>query len=239
MNGKNSKAILAFPGIGNVATITASYILRKTKHSTINVLRSNHMPAILINDDSNDFVLPSVKIEKTVNKDSNTTLYIGDSQPATDQGVYELSKTIVDLCKQNHIKQLLILGGIGLEVEPEKPDVYQIANNPNMAKELARCGAKDGASKRVNVVLGLSGVVYGVANQEGINASLLLAETSGMPGYLGLRAAYKLTNIVSKYTGLKIDTRELREEIEHPDAKTSDGELSYDKDEIERIHYIG
>ena len=65
----------------------------------------------------------------------------------------------------------------------------------------------------VGPIVGVSGLLIGLAAQRKMNAVCLLAETYGHPMYLGIKGARELLRVLDKNLGLKLNLKKLEKEI--------------------------
>ncbi|MCW1294032.1 MAG: PAC2 family protein [Candidatus Parvarchaeota archaeon] len=205
---EGSRVIVAFPGIGSVSILAANYILKNMKHDTIFSIYSDDMPAILLND-SDGFRLPAVRFINLKAKEK-TILCYGDSQPNTDSGAYKLSKDIIDTLKSGKAKEVIALGGIGIKGERKRDISYYMSNSKEAAQKLEKLKATDKLNERVNVIFGMTGLIYGMAQRAGLTASMLLVEANSAPGYMDTNASARMVRLLSGYLDLDVDLKGLR-----------------------------
>src|SRR3989338_5500682 len=68
-------------------------------------------------------------------------------------------------------------------------------------------------------IVGVSGLLLGLAEQRKIDAISFLAETYGHPMYLGIKGAREILNVLNKKLNLKVDTEKLDKEIKDVEAE--------------------
>ena len=66
----------------------------------------------------------------------------------------------------------------------------------------------------IGPIVGVSGLLVGLAKRRNINAIALLAETYSHPLYLGIKGAREVIKILNKKINLGVDLKELDGEIE-------------------------
>ena len=143
-------------------------------------------------------------------------------------------------------KELVTLGGVALRHEPKVPKVYVTGNDQKIVEYYAKgTHGKTNIYGLVGPVIGVSGVLPGLARQRGIRAASLLAETYGHPLHLGLRGAQEILKILKKKLGLSIDIEQLEKEIGEIENEMKHQELTAHKARVMRmkrgqdINYIG
>ncbi len=219
-------AIITFPGIGNVGMIVSQYLLNNFKTKLINKIYSNELPAMLINSDGN-FKLPAINEYKIDNRE--IFLYVGDAQPSTEKGVYNLSKILTYRIKKQKIKEVIAIGGIGLDEEIMNPKLFMISNDNKIKNKLSSFGIRV-ANKNINVVFGMIGTIFGILSEEKIRSSIILSETSNQFGYIEFNGARKIIEFLSKYLNFKINFKIEQAKIKDKKQET---QINY------QSHYIG
>src|SRR3989344_1884733 len=100
---------------------------------------------------------------------------IGDVQPIDEPSCYEFCELIIDILAQHKGKELITLGGIGLQKIPKKPKVFITGTNKSYVKTFPH--ASDKIYGVVGPIIGVTGVLLGVAQRKKIPAVALLAQT--------------------------------------------------------------
>ena len=80
--------------------------------------------------------------------------------------------------------------------------------------------------------------MFGIAKQKRLKAAIILAETCGVPGYIGLNATKSLIEALSKYLGIKIDTKDINGAISTVRTRAHEYDTPLKADEPTR-HYLG
>ncbi|MCG2717633.1 MAG: PAC2 family protein, partial [Nanoarchaeota archaeon] len=136
------------------------------------------------------------------------------------------------------------MGGIGLQRIPEKPTVYCTSNNKDIIKKYKHTNLNSNIYGVVGPIIGVSGLLIGLAKQRNIQAIALLAETFGHPTYLGIKGARAILKILNKKLSLGLELDELDNEITEieKDIKTKTkqlGMLQKQKGNKNDLSYIG
>lgn len=221
--------IEGLPGIGNVGKIVVDYIIEELKAEKIMDFFSYCLPNSVFVNEENLVSLPRLELYYAKQKGQDYLFLSGDVQPATEEGSYSFTELILDIAEKHKCKEIITLGGIGLAEIPVKPDVYCAANDAKFVTKFIKAGAKKEVYGVVGPIMGVSGLLVGLAAQRKINATALLAETLGHPMYLGIKEAKVSIEIISKVYGLKISTKELDKEIkamESEDGEEHDSKIS-------------
>jgi len=237
--------IEGLPGIGNVGKVVVDYLIEKLNAKKIGSLFSYDLPNSVFVNSKNLVQLPSIDLFHVVIKNKDFLFLTGDAQPSTERASYELSETIISFLDGLATKEIITLGGIGLEEIPDKPKVFVTGNNKSLIKELSVVGANKKIFGIVGPIVGVSGLLLGLTK---IPAGALLVETFAHPMYIGLKEAKELMKVISKKYSFKIDYKDLDEEISLVEEELETSKTKNDKNKKVRygktrlnkdLHYIG
>ena len=211
---KNPILIEGLPGIGNVGKVAIDFIIEALDAKKIYELFSYTFPhSVFVNED-NLVELPKIEIFYKKMKGNDLLLLAGDVQPIDEVSCYEFSEKILDLFESFKGQEIITLGGIGLHDLPKKIKVYCTGNNKKIVEKYSK-GTELATELHgvVGPIVGVSGLLLGLAEKRKIPAISMLAETLGHPMYLGVKGARGILKILNKKLDLKINIRDLDKEI--------------------------
>jgi proteasome assembly chaperone (PAC2) family protein len=140
---------------------------------------------------------------------------VGDIQPIDEVSCYSFCELLLELVKELGGTEVITLGGIGLQQIPKKPKVYVTGAQKKTVDEYKKkLGVQTGLYGIVGPIVGVTGVLLGLAPRAKIRSVGLLVETFGHPMYLGVKGAKELLNVLKKRLGLKINLKKMETEIE-------------------------
>ena len=137
----------------------------------------------------------------------------GDVQPTDEVSSYEFSEKILDMLYKFKGREVITLGGIGLSEAPKKPAVYCTGNSKNIIKKYKTRMVKENLFGVVGPIVGVSGLLVGLAKKRKIEGIAFLAETYGHPMYLGIKGTREILKVLDKALNLKINMNRLDKEI--------------------------
>jgi uncharacterized protein len=236
----NAVLIVGLPGIANVGKIAADYLVAELKTDLFAEIISDNGPSFTLINEKNLVVLPNIELyHKKINK-TNFFFLIGDYQPTEDLESYSLCKFLTQFIEKIKIKQVITLGGIGLEGEPEKPKVIAAPNNKKFAEELKKQKIDTDVSMKVATILGVTGLLVALPK---VDACALLAETSMYPGFIGLGAAKELLRKLKLMFNFDVKFGNLNKEIKAiqkiAETLTMQQEKITSKKKVRDVSYIG
>ncbi len=228
----NPTLIEGLPGIGNVGKVAIDFLIDELKAKKIYEITSHSFPhSVFVNED-NLVELPKVEIfyKQFDGKRNDLILLGGDVQPTDEISSYEFSEKILDLAEEFNCKEIITLGGIGLAEDPKKPRIFCTGNNKKIVAKYKDKSVDDKLYGVVGPIIGVSGLLVGLAKRRNIDAIAFLAETYGHPMYLGIKGAVELLKFLDAKLKLKIDMKKLHNEI-----KEMESDIMYKTEQIEEV----
>jgi hypothetical protein len=238
--------IEGMPGIGNVGKISMDILIEETKAVLIASFYSKYLPNSVFVNEQNLIDLPKLVLYHKKIKNQDYLFLTGDVQPVNEHTSYSFSEIIINLLKSYNCKHLVTLGGIGLNSIPNIPKVYITGNNKKFVENVSSNLRKNKLIFETKIygmvgpIIGLSGLLLGIAKKNNLDAYCLLSETLGHPVYVGLKGSKAILVILSKYYSIPLNFSKLDKEIKHIDlqsASLNDSEKSYLKSP--EVNYIG
>jgi uncharacterized protein (TIGR00162 family) len=210
----NPILIEGLPGIGNVGKVAVDFMIDELKAKKIYELFSYTFPHSVFVNENNLVELPKIEIYYAKKKENDLLFLAGDIQPIDEVSCYEFSDKILDILASFKGKELITLGGIGLQTVPKKPKVFCTGNNKKTIKKYKKgTTLNENLHGVVGPIVGVSGLLLGLAEKRKINAVSFLAETYSHPMYLGVKGAREILKIINTKLNLKIDLKKLDKEI--------------------------
>ena len=212
---KSPILIEGLPGIGNVGKVAVDFLIDELKSKKLYEITSYTFPhSVFVNED-NLVELPIVEVfyKQFDGKKTDLLLVGGDVQPVDEISSYEFSEKILELFKNFKGKELITLGGIGLPEIPKKPIVYCTANTKNIINRYKSDLVSNNLYGVVGPIIGVSGLLLGMASRMNFEAISFLAETYGHPMYLGIKGAKEILKVLNKQLHLNLDINKLDKEI--------------------------
>jgi len=204
--------VAAWPGIGNVSIIVATYLKRKLGFKELAEVEASHFfdPIGVVVKDSviEAPQFPQSKFYYWKNKGggSDTILFIGEDQPASKG--YELANCVVDVGMRFQVKRIYTCAAALTRIHhTEEPKVWGVATSQRVTEDLKRYDLV----QRGNLhIAGLNGLLLGVTKERDIEGICLLGE---VPMYAtrvqNPMAALAVLKILTKMLGIEIDITEL------------------------------
>lgn len=221
---KNPILIEGLPGIGNVGRAAAGYLVSKLKAKKFAELYSPHFLPLVVVDEGSVGRLLRAEFYYLKGKKNDLVILIGDFQSTTPDGYYELSGKIIEFAERLGVKQIITLGGLGTGKLTKDPKIYGVVNDERLLKKFSKYDIRF-ERRTPETIVGISGILIGLAKIKGIDAVCLLGETPGFPFMLADPiAADAMLKVLTKILGIKVDLTDLEKEVKELENKIKKAE---------------
>ncbi len=209
---KSPNLIAAWPGVGNVSMLVATYLEKKLAFKRLGVIEASHFfdpIGVVVKDnvvEAPQFPQSWFYYWKNEGKGSDIILFIGEDQPASKG--YELANCVLEVGRRFQAKRIYTCAAAITRIHhTEQPKVWGVATTQQLMDELK----KYDLIQRGNLqIAGLNGLLLGVAKESGIEGICLLGE---VPMYAtrmqNPMAALAILGVLPRMLDIEIDTLEL------------------------------
>ncbi len=203
---KNPILLVGLPGIGFVSKLAADHLIKVTKAQHFATLYSPNFPNQVIAMKSGNLKLFSMRFFYKKFKGRDVVILKGDVQPLTVEGQYEVSNKILNFFYDLGGEEVVAMAGYAINKRTEKPAIYCTSNSKSHLKYFLDLGAKQ--NEAIIPIVGMAGLVPGIARLHNMKGSCLLVETQGQA--IDAIGASSLLDLISKIVKEKINTEELQ-----------------------------
>lgn len=204
--------LAAWPGVGNVAMIVASYLKTKLPFKELGYLEASHFfdpIGVIVKDnvvEEPNFPQSEFFYYKNEEDGSDIILFIGDDQPATK--AYELANCIIDAGQKFGVERIYTCAAAMTRIHhTEPPKVWGVGTSHLVTGDLGRYSLEQASNLQI---AGLNGLLLGVAKERDVDGVCLLGEVpvyaSRVPNPMAAMAVMK---ILSDMLEVKIDLADL------------------------------
>jgi len=189
--------IEGLPGIGLVAKVAVSYLIKQLEVKRICRIFSPHFPSIGYVSEGR-LVFSFADIYYT-DKPPHLLLLYGNSQPSTSFGQYDFCEKVVNLVQELGCSTVITLGGYGKETVSERREIYCSSTDPKLLDEWTPMVQ---GVKYVGQIVGAAGLLAVLAAEKGMKNFSMLVETAEMtPDFYAARRAVEA---VARLLNLKL-----------------------------------
>ncbi len=241
----NPVLVEGLPGIGNVGKMVAEYLVHKLNAHKFAELYSDNFPYHVFIREDYTVELPKNEFYYVKGKKRDVVLLTGDFQSLTPQGHYELSSAIIEFVRKLGVKEMVTVGGFGVEEIPSKPKVIGAVTHRELVDEFKHLGVDFDYGERVGMIVGESGLLLGLGKLNDMKGVCLMGETFARPMFTDARAAKAVLDVLAAYLDIEIDMKDIEAkagELSKAIAKAKELEkqmLERLKKPGEELRYIG
>jgi len=209
---KSPVMLAAWPGIGNVSIIVATYLIRKLDFKVLGQVEASYFfdpIGVVVRDnvvEAPQFPQSNFYYWKNKGGGSDIILFIGDDQPASKG--YELANCVLDVGLKFQVKRIYTCAAALTRIHhSEQPKVWGVATNQDVAEDLRVYDLVQGGTLHIS---GLNGLLLGAAKERDIEGVCLLGE---VPTYAtriqNPMAALAILKVLTKILDIQVDMAEL------------------------------
>src|SRR3989338_958019 len=243
VNFRGPILIEGLPGIGNVGKISLDFLVDSLNAKPFLEIYSDYFPNSVFVNEKNLVDLPKITFYYKIIKGREFIFLTGDFQPVDEYGCYQFCHEVLELFSKFKGKTMVTLGGIGLSKIPEKPKLYVTGSSMKALKNFDEKILNRHIFGTVGPIMGVTGLLVGLASNYDINAVCLLAQTFGHPNYLGIRGAKELLRYLDGKYNFKLDfkyiDREIKEIESELNLKITQQKSNVLKEGASEVSYIG
>ena len=228
---KNCRIIQGFPGMGLVGTIATEFLVEHLKAKPVGTIKGHEIPPIA--------AIHAGTVVKPMGffyaeKENILILHVISGVPGSEWDIAEL---LTNQAKKLNAKEIISLESVGTppNMPPGLSNGFFYTNDKEAARKLERIGLEE---LKEGIVVGLTGAL--ILNSK-LPITCIFAEThSKLPDS---KAAAQIVDSLSKYLGLRLDTRPLLKSAEEFEEKIR-GILTKTKEvqehsERNKLSYVG
>lgn len=217
---ENPYMVAAWPGIGNVGLISATYLKDKLEAIEFGEIEPRHFfypQRVLIKDGVMEGMeFPGSKFfYKKGEKD--LLIFLGDTQPTGEEELYQIANHVLDVGQHFGAKRIYTAGAAVAAIHHAmKSRVWAVPNSPKLISELRQMDvvlmSQIEDRRGQGSITGLNGLLLGVARRRGLEGVCFLGE---IPMYIASfpvpypKASRSVLEVLTKSLGVQIDTAEL------------------------------
>ena len=208
---KQPVLVAGLPGIANIGKLASEYLVHKLSAKKFLELYSDHFPEWVIQDEG---IVSPLKVDffhcKPAGLKRDMILVTADAQAATPLGQYALTGDLLDVADHHGVSMVGTLAAYVLSPEETRNSgVVGAASDASIAKTLSEKGVK---LLKTGVIVGMNGMLPGMASWRGMRGFCLLGVTEG--GLIDANGAAAVLKALSSVLGFKLDLKDWEQQAE-------------------------
>ncbi|AAT42989.1 proteasome assembly chaperone family protein [Picrophilus oshimae] len=235
----NPVLISGLPGIGNVGKITVDYLIEKLKPERLLDIISEHFPPqVFIDSNSVVSIAKNTMYYKKRRGKSDLIFLTGDFQGTSQEGQYELSSKILEICKELKVSMIYTLGGYSIGRIVDNPRVLGAVTDIDLIDDISRAGVIFPKGEPAGGIVGSAGLMLGLGKEVfNMKGACLMGETSGY--FADPKGAIAILRALTRIIDVTVDEKDIEEkarQIEEITEKMKEETTSKNRDDL---NYFG
>jgi len=201
----NPVLFVGLPGIGSIGTLVAEHLKKELKARKFATLYSPHFPyqIIMLKDGAFRLVSNRFYYYKDKRGKNDIIILLGDAQPLTPEGQYDVNEKIVEFFKQLGGKKVYTIGGYSLGGQYVRtPKVFGVGTDREMLDYLKKQGVVLANATGMSV-LGSAGMIVAFSKKHKIPAACIMGETGLLD--VDANSAKVVLQVINKMLGMDIN----------------------------------
>ncbi|MDH3677038.1 MAG: PAC2 family protein [Nitrosopumilus sp.] len=200
---KENTLLVGFPSNGLVGTFTISYLVHYLEMKLIGEIEHPDLPPTLFVEDGE--ILPPIRIYK-----KNNLFVVLSDLPFDPFVAYDFAESILDYCKKNQIKKIIIISGMEtINRNPKPPKIFGLVTHQSLEKLLYDYGVPKFLS---GSIFGTDAAMITAFRKSKIPALILYAECH--PFFPDPEASIVAITTLARVLEIKVDTNDIQKRIE-------------------------
>ncbi|MDE1874124.1 MAG: PAC2 family protein [Candidatus Micrarchaeota archaeon] len=217
---------VGLPGIGSIGSLVAEHLKKEFKAKRFATLYSPYFPyqIIMLKDGAFRLVSNRFYYAKGGKGKSDIILLLGDAQPLTPEGQYEVNERIVEFFKHLGGSKIFTIGGYSMGAQYVKaPRVFGLATDAVTVNQMKKLGVTPTDATGMSV-LGSAGMIVAFSKKHKISAACIMGETGMLD--VDANSAKAVIQVIGKLIGKEIrlgsieklrgETEKMLSELEGP-----------------------
>jgi uncharacterized protein len=226
------------PGVGHVGKLVAEHLLEELDGEPVRRVYSEHFPP-QVDIDEGRAKLASAELHAVEADGRDLLVLTGDHQAQDAAGHYRLTDRFLDIAAEFDVERVFALGGVPTGELIDEYDVIGAATADESIEELEDAGVEFREGEPAGGIVGVSGLLLGLAERRDLPAACLMGETSGY--LVDPKSARAVLEILEDIVGFEVDFDSLEErademeEVVQKIQQMEGGQAATDDD----LRYIG
>lgn len=204
MKFNNAILFVGLPGIGSIGSLVAEHLKKELKAKKFATLYSPHFPYQIIMLKEGSFRLVSNRFyyAKGSKGRSDVVILIGDAQPLTPEGQYEVNEHIVEFFKRLGGTRIYTIGGYSMGAQyVREPKVFGLATDAQTVSEIKKYGVTPTDATGMSV-LGSAGMIIAFSKKHRMSAACIMGETGMLD--VDANSAKAVLQVIGKMLGIEL-----------------------------------
>jgi hypothetical protein len=206
------------PGVGHVGKLAAEHLLEEFDSTLVRrVYADEFPPQVTVEDGVTELVCAEFHAVDVGDRD--LVVLSGDHQAQSNAGHYRLTDAFLDVAESFDVERAYALGGVPTGELVEEYTVLGAVTDESLIDELEAANVEFREDEPAGGIVGVSGLILGLAPRRGMDAACLMGETSGY--LVDPRSARAVLEILQDLLGFDVDYESLEERADEMEEVVS------------------
>lgn len=200
---------VGLPGIGSIGSLVGEHLKNELKAKKFATLYSPHFPYQIIMLKNGGFRLVNNRFYyyKGEKGKSDLVILLGDAQPITSEGQYDVNERIVEFFKKLGGRRIYTIGGYTMGAQYVKsPKVFGVGTDADTISSIKSHGVTPTEATGMSV-MGSAGMIVAFSKKHRIKAACIMGETGLVE--VDANSAKAVLGVINKMLGMEIKTDNL------------------------------
>ena len=171
--------IEGLPGVGHVGKLAAEHLLEELDGELVRRVYADEFPPQVTIDDDGVAELVHAELHALDADGTDLLVLTGDHQAQSNQGHYHVTDAFLDVAEEFGVGRIFALGGVPTGELIDEPAVLGAVSDAEFREELEEAKVEFREDEPAGGIVGVSGLLLGLGERRGFEASCLMGETSG------------------------------------------------------------
>ena len=167
------------PGVGHVGKLAAEHLLEELDGELVRRVYTDEFPPQVTIDDDGVAELVHAELHALDADGTDLLVLTGDHQAQSNEGHYHVTDAFLDVAEEFDAGRIFALGGVPTGELIDEPSVLGAVSDGALREELEERGVEFREDEPAGGIVGVSGLLLGLGERRGFEASCLMGETSG------------------------------------------------------------
>lgn len=206
------------PGVGLVGKVAVDHLVEELESQPVRRIHSEYFPPAVSVDESGTATLASLTLHAVETDGRDLLVLAGDSQAQESTGQYRLAAAVLDVAAEFDAGTVIAIGGYGTGEQVEDHRVLGAVpeGDDALREQLEAAGVRFEREDAPGSIVGMSGLLVGLASRRGVESSGLLGLTSGY--HVDPASARAVLEVLQAAFGFTVSLETLDEQAERIQA---------------------
>ncbi|WP_433633801.1 proteasome assembly chaperone family protein [Halomicrococcus sp. NG-SE-24] len=211
--------IEGLPGVGHVGKLVVEHLLEENESELVRRVYSEYLPPQVSVADDGIADLVSAELYALSLGGRDVLVLTGDHQAQDTRGHYRLTDAFLDVAESFGVERVFALGGVPTGELIEEYSVLGAATTEEFVSELESVGVEFRGDEPAGGIVGTSGLLLGLGDRRGLEATCLMGETSGY--LVDPKSAQAVLEVLQSVLEFEVDFESLEERADEMEEVVS------------------